>query len=172
MTLFEIDRKYRELLDVFYDIVDPDTGLIIDEGSLEELDRLEGNRTEKFEAIALYIIELQKMAELHKEEARKQTEKAKHKLAKAERLKKYMISIGYGEKLETTKVKIGWSKSTHVEIPGWDGKEFSGECALPEMYRIQKVTYQPNKVEITKDLKAGAEIPGAVLVTEQTVRLS
>ena len=81
----------------------------------------------------------------------------------AEGAERYVATLLAGEKFETARVKITWRKSQVAEFTG-SIEDLPEECiryAMPEV----------NKAELKKLLKAGAEIPGARLLTRNNMQI-
>ena len=69
-----------------------------------------------------------------------------------------MLSVGR-DKVETARTKIGFRKSTQVQI--------DDEGALPSDFVTTTVTTKPDKTAIKKAIQAGQAVAGAVLVENQ-----
>ena len=67
-----------------------------------------------------------------------------------------------GKKWQNSEVAISWRKSESVEV--------SNVKELPEEYLKYKDP-EPDKVKLKADLKAGAEIDGARLVTKENIQI-
>lgn len=161
-ALYEINAKLEEAWNA---AIDPDTGEVISEEALQELDGLTMQREEKLENLALFYKNLSAEAEALKAEKMRLAARQAAAEKKAESIKKYievsMDSAG-GEKIKTSKVAIGWRKSESVQI--------NAGAFLPDEY----LTYEepkPNKAAIKKALKAGASIDGATLVTTNNIQI-
>ena len=73
-----------------------------------------------------------------------------------------MLSVGR-DKVETARTKIGFRKSTHVQI--------DDEGALPPDFVTTTVTTKPDKTAIKKAIQAGQAVAGAVLVENQNLQI-
>lgn len=155
-SLYEINAQIEQAWGA---AVDPDTGEIINEKALQELDGLTMQREEKLENLALYYKNLSAEAEALK------AEKMRLAARQAEGIKKYiaasMDSAG-GEKIKTSKVAISWRKSESVSV---DANAF-----LPEEYVTLREPI-PNLTAIKKALKAGEQIDGATLVASNNIQI-
>lgn len=150
MTLFDINK---ELENAFEELVDPETGEILDGAYV--LDALTMKRNEKIENIALMIKNLRAEAEAINAEAKKLKARAKACENHAEWLKRYLANNLQGEKFKSARVSISWRKSQAVEVEDvWK---------LPAEY-IRMADPEPKKTEIKEALKQGIEVPGAELV--------
>lgn len=156
MTLYEIDREMALALS---ESIDLETGEILDEEMAERFEQLSLDRDDKIENICCFIKNLRAEAEALKAEKMAFAARQKSAENKAESLTKYLSSILNGEKFDSVKAKVSWRKSEAVQI--------DDISALPAEY----VSYTPaaDKAEIKKALKAGKEIAGATLVTNQNM---
>lgn len=161
-SLYEINSQIEQTWGA---AVDPDTGEIINEEALQELEQLGMQREEKLENLALFYKNLSAEAEALKAEKMRLAARQAAAEKKAEGIKKYieasMDSAG-GEKIKTSKVAIGWRKSESVQI--------NAGAFLPDEYLTYKEP-EPNKVAIKKALKAGTSIDGATLVITNNIQI-
>jgi hypothetical protein len=161
-SLYEINSQIEQ---VWGTAVDPDTGEIINEDALQELEQLGMQREEKLENLALFYKNLSAEAEALKAEKMRLAARQAAAEKKAEGIKKYiaasMDSAG-GEKIKTSKVAIGWRKSESVQV--------EENAFLPDEYLTFKAP-EPNKTAIKKALKAGEKIDGASLVTANNIQI-
>lgn len=152
MTLYDIDEAILAC-------IDQETGEIIDESALAELQM---EREKKIHNIAAFIINLRAEAAAAKE--RKEVFAARQKAAenKAESLQKYLERQLDGAKWSDADFKITWRNSVATEI--YD------EDAVPIDY---KVAQQPklDKAGILRTLKMGKDVPGARLIERQNMQL-
>ena len=159
-TLYEIDQAILDCLDA-------ETGEILD---FEQLEQLQVERDQKIEGVALYIKSLNAAAAAIKAEEAALAERRKAKEAKASRLKEYLDKALGGQAFETTRVQLSFRRSTKVEI--------SDQLALLEWLEINNkencLTYKMpdiSKAEVGKLLKAGEEVPGAVLTESRNLQM-
>ena len=150
--LYEIESDISQILE---QAIDPDTGEIVDEGKLEELNTLDIEKKDKLEAVGLYYKNTMAEAEMIANEKKKLDARQKAAEKKAEGLKNYLAKALHGEKFKTAKISVSFRKSTKVEIDDLN--------KLPMEY-LKFKDPEPNKTEIGKALKAGAAVPGAELV--------
>lgn len=152
-SLYEINEAIMNTIDL-------ETGEIVD---FDKFEKLQMERTEKLENIALWYKNLQSEAEALKAEEKAFVDRRKSAENKAESLKRYLDSALNGQKFNTTKVAISYRKSTAVEID---------ESKLPANWmREIPVSHVIDRVEITKALKAGEKIAGAVLVERNNIQI-
>ena len=159
MTLWQIDERINKILENdFY--IDEETGEVF---LTEDLDKLDVERTEKIENVALYVKNLKYEAEAIKSEIDNLKSRAEIKKKKAEKLTNYLDKILCGEKLETPKVALSYRKSTAVKI--------ENEELLPDEFMTIKIDKKPNKVSIAKLLKNGKTITGCELIEKQNLQI-
>ena len=151
MNLYEIN-------DAIMDCVDTETGEIID---AEKLGNLQMAYEEKVENIALWIKNLLADAAAIKTEKDALAEREKACRNKAESLKNYLSSALDGSKFSTPRVAISWRKSETVEI--------DDVTVIPSEY--WKVKTDLDKMGIKKALKAGAQVSGARIVTNNNIQI-
>lgn len=151
MNLYEIN-------DAIMDCVDTETGEIID---AEKLGNLQMAYKEKVENIALWIKNLLADAAAIKTEKEALEEREKACRNKAESLKSYLASALDGSKFTTPRVAISWRKSETVEI--------DDVTVIPSEY--WKVKTDLDKLGIKKALKAGAQVSGARIVSNNNIHI-
>lgn len=157
MTLYEINQ---ELENVFINMVDPETGEIL-EGTYV-LDALTLERNEKIENIACLIKNLESDAEAIKAEAKKLTARAKTCENRAEWLRKYLADKLHGEEFKSPRAAVSWRRSESVKV--------NDLWKLPEQY-IRIADPEPDKKALKKALKAGEAIEGAELVQSMNLQI-
>ncbi len=127
-----------------------------------QLNMLETSYNEKVENTALYIKNLKAEAEALKAEKMAFAERQKQAERKIEWLTEYLTRNMHGSTFESPKVSIKWRKSTSAEI--------TDESLIPEDYLVP----QPPKIDkrgILADLRAGLDVPGAVLSENQNIQI-
>jgi hypothetical protein len=150
-TLYEIDKAILEC-------VDAETGEIIDDKALEELELARDN---KIENIACWIKNLKADAESYKKEKEVFIQKEKAAKNKAESLKRYLEMALGGEKFKTSKVSISYRKSEIIEID-------EIEKLSDKFIKIEK---KADKKAIKAAIKEGAEIVGARIVENNNIQI-
>ena len=139
--------------------VDVETGEITDE-TLFKLDELELARDDKALAVAAYLLGERAEAKAVKEQADRLAARARAHKARADRLLNYLRSnLPDGLKLSDARVQIGWRRSTAVEV--------DDDASLPDA--LTRITVTADKTAIKEALKAGEDVPGARLVTRNSV---
>ena len=142
---------------------DPETGEWINE---DELDALNMERDEKIENILLWVKNLKADAKAIKDEEDALKARRKALESKAEHLTDYVAFGLAGEKFSTPKVAVSWRKSEAVEL----GPEFLPWALEKDAYLRYKDP-EPDKAMLKTALKAGEQIPGAELVTRQSMTI-
>lgn len=150
--LYVIDSAIEK---AFNDAVDPETGEIIDESKLEEIDALNMKRDAKIEGVGLYYKDIKAEAEMVKAEADNLAKRYKALENKAEGIKTYLSKAVNGEKFKTPKLSISFRKSTSTHVIDQE--------LIPMEYLDFKDPV-PKKTEIKKAIQSGKEVPGAELV--------
>lgn len=158
MTLYEIDQRITEL-------VDPETGELLDFDAFAEL-QLE--RENKIEGMALWVKDLSATAAAIKAEIDTLTERKKSAERKAESLKRYLSEILQGEKFSTPRCAVSFRRSTSVQVDDseslvrWLEQNGLDDCLK---YKEPEVS----KTEVGKLLKSGTPVPFAHLEEKQSV---
>lgn len=153
MSLYEIDQSILAL-------VDPETGEILDDAALEQLQM---ERETKLENIACWIKNLTAESAAIRQEEINLAERRKVLERKSERLKKYLSEALNGEKFQTAKCSVTFRKVSRVEIEdALTVAEWCDDNGMRDLvvYSLPTVS----KSELGKLLKAGTQIPGATMV--------
>ena len=160
MNLFEIDHAIEACVKLSSgDYVDTETGEIIDVAAIGQL---EMDRDWKIRNIACWIRNLDSDEKALTEQIKVFTARRDAAKNKRESLKSYLAAFMAGKKWQNSEVAISWRKSESVEV--------SNVKELPEEYLKYKDP-EPDKVKLKADLKAGAEIDGARLVTKENIQI-
>ena len=152
MTLYQIE-------DAIMQCVDFETGEIIDEQMLEQL---EMERDTKIENICLYIKNLKAEVEALKNEKAYFEKRMKTASNKVESLTNYLTKALGGQKFESTKVKVSYRKSDKVEVVDIS--------KIPEEY-IKVKEPEADKTAIKNALKSGVKVDGVVLVENSNIQI-
>lgn len=153
MKLYEIDQAIQ-------DLVDPDTGEILD---YEAFEKLKMARDDKIEGMALAAKNYTAEGEAIKKEVEALTARQKACEKNAARLKEYLIALLDGEKFKTARVAMHYGSSTVCQIA--DEKAFIR--AMTESQNYEYLKFPPaeiSKTAITNAIKAGKTVEGAELV--------
>lgn len=159
MKLYEIAPALRFALD---DIeVDPETGEIL---NADELHAVEAEASEKIEATALYLRELDAEAKAAKDEADRMIARVKSMQKRSDYLKAMLLEALHATgKVKTARVTVSIRTTQAVAVD--EGAN------LPEAYTTVKTTVSPNKVAIKQALLDGVEVPGCSLEARESVSI-
>lgn len=152
-TLYEINHQ-------IYNLIDNETGEITDEKLFDELHIA---REEKLENIALFIKNLKADVKALKEEEdvfKKRRQVAENKIRNLTEYLQYSLA---GNKFKTSKVDIGYRKSTAVNITNLD--------AIPKEYLKETVKIDPDKTALKQAILEGEIIDGCELVENQNIQI-
>ena len=155
LSLYQINQQILSLMT-------PDENGEISEDAFEQISALQLAADEKLESIGCLLKDWQAEADAIKAEADRLTERRRVIEARADRLKRYAadMMLGIGKrKIETPRCVLALRPSKAVEV--------LDEAKIPDAYFAIKRTVQ--KAEIAKALKAGAEVPGAVMVERENL---
>lgn len=166
MRLYDIANDYLELLQAI------ENDELPVEAVADTLEAIKGELDEKADNIGCLLKSIEADITAIKTEEQRLAERRKTKEKAYDRLKQYLSDtlqgLGIG-KVETARNVITFRKSEVAEV---------NESAFLEWAKANrvdlitvKVTESANKTEIKKELKAGTEIPGAVLVTKNNLQL-
>lgn len=160
MTIYDIDNEFATKMNELLEIFDEETGEVTDIDRFEELkkalDGLAEERKQKISNVACWYKSLVAEAEAIKTEKQNLAKRQQAIENKAESLKKYLEYALQGEKFEDARCKISYRTSEAVTFA--DGFDYS---KLPT--KFQKVTVEPNKVELKKAIKDGQGFAGVFL---------
>ena len=164
MKLYEINDKIYELLN--QEIMDPETGEILDINGFDQLKELEIERDTKIENTGLFIKNLDADVSALKEEEKRLAERRKVKENKLNWTKRFLDEFLKAEdvaKFETPKVKLSFRKSESVNVVD--------ESLIPDEYINTKLVETPDKAALKKAIKAGFEVKGAELVVNMNLQV-
>lgn len=149
MNLYEIMAEIE-------DCIDYETG----EVDIERLSTLEEDKKTKIKNIGLWIKNLKAEVTALKDEKAKFDARIKSKNSKIESLTKYLEACLNGEKYEDEQLVITYRKSAKLEL----ADDFDDE-------RFTTYTASYDKRAITKAIKDGEEIKGAMLLEYQNMQI-
>lgn len=159
MKLYEISDAIRAALD--HIDVDPETGEIL---SADALHAVEAEASDKIEATALYLRELDAEAKAAKDEADRMIARVKSMQKRSDYLKSMLLDALHATgKVKTARVTVSIRTTKAVEIA--EGAD------LPEAYTTVKTTVSPNKTAIKDALSAGIEVPGCYIEERESVQI-
>ena len=159
MKLYEISDAIRAALDHIE--LDPETGEIL---QADALHAVEAEASEKIEATALYLRELDAEAKAAKDEADRMIARVKSMQKRSDYLKSMLLDALHATgKVKTARVTVSIRTTKAVEIA--EGAD------LPEAYTTVKTTVSPNKTAIKDALSAGIEVPGCHIEERESVQI-
>lgn len=160
MKLYEIKQNYLELLTRFRQAEDEqELGEIAD--ALADINE---TLEEKLDNCARVYRTLEAEAEVYKQESNRLRGKANILENRAERLKDYIgLNLGQGNKISTSLFDFSWRKSEQVVI--------DSELLVPDQYKRVTTISEPNKILLKQDIKMGAEVPGARLISNYSLQI-
>jgi hypothetical protein len=111
--LFEINHQIQDLI---AQNIDPDTGMINPDID-DELEKLEMQKEQKILNVAKFIKNLESDALQHKEESKRQSERARKLQNKADWLRGYIYTnMNQNEQYEDAQACVSYSKKPSIEI--------------------------------------------------------
>lgn len=158
-SLYEINERIDALTE---QMIDPETGEV-DESIMDQIEQLGMEKKQKIEYIALKIKNLRAEAQSLKAEKESFDKRMKQTQNKAESLERYLGNILAGEPFSTTKVKITWRKSESVEIVNAEN--------IPDKYMLCRTEMRPQKALIKQAINEGHAIPGAMVKTNNHMKI-
>lgn len=159
MNIYEIEIEMQR---VFAEAIDEETGEILDESLLDKLDELGMERDQKIENAACLYKNLVAEAEALKAEKMSLADRQSKKEKQAEKLLAYIERATAGEKFETARCKVGYRKSTTVEVD---------EIAMLTDEYLKYEAPKADKTKIKKALTSGVEVPGAHLEEHRNISI-
>lgn len=157
MKLYQISDAIRAALD--HIDVDPETGEIL---QADALHAVEAEASDKIEATALYLRELDAEAKAAKDEADRMIARVKSMQKRSDYLKAMLLDALHATgKVKTARVSIRTTQAVAID----EGAN------LPEAYTTVKHIVSPNKVAIKQALIDGIEVPGCHIEERESVQI-
>ena len=151
MTLYEINQA-------MLDLVDPETGELLDFEAFTELGMA---RQDKIENMALWAKDLDAEVDAIKNEIANLTKRKTVAENKAKRLRQYIGVILNGEKFKTSRCVVSYHKSESVNVANEDLLlKYLFESGNGDMVKTE---YTISKTGVKHLLKSGEAVPGATL---------
>ena len=151
-SLYDIDTR-------LYSLLDEETGEITD---VEAFEKIQLERDEKIENIALWVKNLKADVEALKAEKLTFAERQKAAEKKIDSLKHLLSDALGGQNFKTSRVALSFRKSTEVQIDDID--------ELSDKYLRYKDP-EPDKAAIKAAINEGKEIAGAKLVSKINLQI-
>lgn len=161
MKLYEIDQAIEAL-------VDPETGEILD---FDAFEKLQMDRDQKIENMALKLKNLTAEAKMVKEEEERLSKRRKSLENDAARLKDYLSRILDGEKFKTARCSVSYRGSKSLQVVDSSATvEWLIENGHNDLVAFAAPTFSKNDVKAM--LQIGIAVPGVVIAenTSLTVR--
>lgn len=153
MKLYNISIELRNLADS----VDSETGEVSDE-VFDRMDALEIEKTQKIEALSLYMRESLAEADVIGAEIDRLQAMKQFKLNRAEWIKRYIArSLTHEEKIKTPLCSVYFRRSELVDVP--EGYDMEGLLRLG--FAKEKRTVLPDKTKLKEVLSDGAVLQDA-----------
>lgn len=152
LSIYEINEAIMACIDF-------ETGEVIDEAALEELQM---ERDTKLENVGLWVKNLTAEVAALDAEIKALSDRKKAKDNKIDSLKNYLSAALDGERFETPKLVVSWRKSESIVI--------DETAELPCEYLVP-VEPRPDKTALKKAIKDGAEICGVELVSKNNIQI-
>ena len=159
MNIYEINQQIEE---VSHNMIDYDTGEVLPHFE-QLLEALEMDREQKVLNTAKLIKNLEAESKALKDAEKQMADRRKVVENKSKRIKDWIAGFVPEEKIKDEFVSISWRKSESVVID--DG------VRLDSKYEVEKITVNPDKVAIKKDLKKGIVIAGCRIVEKQNIQI-
>lgn len=156
MNLFDLSDAQRKVLDGIA-VVDAETGEYYDSENISEL---EGRIEDKIDAIACYIKEVDSDADAMKAEEQRIAKRRKAAEVRSDRLRQYLMAWmqeSGRRKAETARSCVSLRRAESVKV--YD------DLALPDGFMRQRIENVPDKKAIKAAIKAGEQVPGAEIVS-------
>ena len=159
MKLYEISDELRTLDELMYQLVDDETGEILEADKLEELENeIKEKLVNKASGIIKVIKNYDAEIKALKDEEKRLSNLRKSKEKRKDYLKAYVSFQMQGmgtNKIETELGNLALRRSEKIIV--------TDEQLIPEDYKEYVETCKVNKSEIKKALKVGKEIKGVVV---------
>lgn len=159
MKLFEINEAIERCVVDGENVVDTETGEVLDVDALNQLHMEFG---EKAENIAMFIRNLEAEAAALKEQKNIFAARQKAAERKRDSLKEYLAFCLEGKPFKTDRVKVTFRKSESVKV--------IDQAVIPEAYLVYAAP-TVDKMGVKKALKAGENVPGCELTASTNIQV-
>lgn len=164
-SLYTIQSDLLDLIEGegYQSFVDEETGEFDEQGFQNAIQQLQISKDAKLENCALAIKNLNAEINDIENEINSFKERKDKKKRKIESIKKIIDFALQGEKFETSKVSLYYTKSSKVEI--YD------ENKVDEEYIKKTITTSFDKKAIREAIKKGVEVKGAEIITSSNLQI-
>lgn len=166
--LYEINEDIERVLDETYTMkiddenaVDKATGEVF--SVVEKLNALEIEKNEKIKSVAVYFDDMVAKLDNLKNKIDMLTKSKKTLEREIEGLQSYILFATDNKGFKDDEIEVKVKKSKRCD--------FTDETLIPEKFIKTEINKSASKTEITKAIKAGEEVPGAVLNTYYSVKI-
>lgn len=160
MKLYEIANQFK---DVFEALNNAETEAEYYEAEVKLL-ALDGDKDSKLEACCAHLKNLRAEEEMIEKEIEKLKDKLEKAQAMADGFETYLTAcLTPGEPWSKGIHCIKWRKSKRVIL--------TNEDDIPSAYKVEHLSYTPDKALLKKDLECGATIPGVCLKEYQNISI-
>ena len=162
-TLYEISKAFKDVLDNDFHI-DEETGEILFDK--DDLEKIEGEFSEKVDNIGCYIKDLLALNDAIKNEKKALDERMKANQKKVDWLKDYLswsMNVRDLSKYETPRNKISFRSSKSVDV-----KDIS---LVPEQYIRTKTETSVDKKAVMDAFKNGEDIKGVEIIESRNIQI-
>jgi len=164
MTLYEIDRQIKEIIDNLYDAMDENGE--VGEVDFSILEQLKEERQTKLENITLYIKNLEAEADAIKNEIDALTKRKKRLETRANGLRGLLIkSISENGDKEFSTARC------FARISERDVTDILDENIIPKEYMREKIKYEPDKTAIKNAINSGKVVAGARVIKNKSLKI-
>lgn len=165
MKLYDINKEVQTVQNLLEEWAFEHEGDISDFPLEDNLKAIVMAREDKLLAIACIIKEYESEAAAIDAEAKKLEKRKRSAQNKVESMRDWLeMNIDAGESFKNAQAVIGWRKSQSVEVLG-------DVMDLPDIYRREKITIEPDKTKIKEALSRGEIITGCSIVHKNNIQV-
>lgn len=166
--LYEINKDIEKLLDETFTVrIDDENGVNTETGEViniaERLDALTVEKHEKIRSVAVYFDDVSAKLDALEEKIKNLTAMKKTLEREKGGLENYLLFATDNKGFKDDEIEVKVKKSKRCD--------FTDETLIPEKFIKTEIEKSASKTEITKAIKAGEEVPGAVLNTYYSVKI-
>lgn len=161
MKLYEIAHHYRAIMAH----IEENCGDL--DGIEAELDACADDLTDKVDAICALIAEATAEATAYKAEADRLTDGRKRAENRSERLRQYLASNLPSDGLKTPRFALSFRRSESVRV----ADDLAGSYHAYTQYINRDVSYSADRAAIKAAIKAGENIPFAVIESKNNLQI-